>query len=621
MCITKKEMNNQRLSIIMPVFNHSDLVIEMIASIQANSYVDWELLAIDDGSTEEHYLRISEYVASDSRVTYERRTEMPKGAPTCRNVGFNKAHGEFVCFFDSDDYITPSCLQQRIGELEQHPELDFMVFRSTIYGCKTISVKEYNSLFGYNIYEDDIKAFCARTLPFVVCCNIYRRQSLIDHKIMWDTSLRSLQDAQFNISCLLSGMKYAYSVAPADYAYRINTAGSVSKRIYTKEHFESNIHAVESFYQIVQKHYGNKYNAALYDGAMFVNLTVARENFSMEFSMQLAKVIRKYSFCHGLYFMLQVLMTWLLMKILPYKVARQIPMFPYLHRARKHQWEWLPKQIGKLVSFLALLFAMFPIVSCSQSTASRDDQYELSWQDEFNEKDLNENIWSKTLRDNNARSAKHFTSDSRFFELREGRLRLYAKCNNGLLPKDTAEYLTSGITSEGKKTFTYGKIEARVRVHGAIGTWPAVWTMPEERKYWQHDSPFYTEIDIFEYIDRNNYVHQTVHNAYTLKSWKNWKNPPKTTQSKIKTNEYNIYTVEILPDKLIYSINGKETFRYPRRKDIEHQYHYGIKSHLLLTMQVDPPEGWKTDLRPKTFPAYMDIDWIRVYNLKTSNNI
>lgn len=337
-----------RLSIIMPIFNHSDLVIEMMESIRQNSFADWELWAIDDGSSEEHYEEICRYAATDPRIHYERRTAEPKGAPTCRNTGFAKAVGEYVCFFDSDDYITPQCLERRVEELAQHPELDFMVFPSTIYDREEIPVEEYHSLFGYDIYGDDIQAFCSRTLPFVVCNNIYRRQSLIDHGIEWDTSLRSLQDAQFNLSTLLAGMKYAYCHAPADYAYRISTTGSVSKKIYSQEHFDSNIHAVETFYSMIQRRYGHHYDGALYDGAMTVNLAVARQNFSREFTSRLARVIRHYSWGYGLYFTLQILLTRLLMIFLPYKVARQIPMFPYLWRSRRHMRQWLPQKIRPL---------------------------------------------------------------------------------------------------------------------------------------------------------------------------------------------------------------------------------------------------------------------------------
>lgn len=609
-------MSAPRLSIIMPVFNHPDKAIEMIGSIRANRFSDWELIAIDDGSSEECFKQISDYTADDKRIHYERRTKVPKGAQTCRNIGFEKSQGEYICFFDSDDLVTETCLEQRVNEMDSHPDLDFMVFRSSIYGKAKPEMKDCASIFGYPIYDDDIKAFCSRTLPFVVWNNIYRRASLVKYGIMWDTRLLSLQDAQFNLQTLLAGMKYAYSGTPACYAYRISTTDSVSKRIHSKEHFDSNIYAVESFYEQVQDRFGHRYDKDLYEGAMMVNLMVAREQFSMDFSKRLSKTIREHSRWYGILFFIQIYITRFLMAFLPYRIARRIPMFSYLSRYRKHQWKWIPEKLGKFMSIM-LLFLTFPILgSCQASISDRDSMYELSWQDDFNKDTLDTGIWTKMRRVGGSRSIGNLTDDDRMYELKNGRIRLYARYNNGLQPNDTARFLTGGITSERKKTFTYGKIEVRVKFHGAIGTWPAIWTMPDDRHFWKNPNPLYTEIDILEYVDRNRFVYQTAHNAYTLADKKNWHRPEQQNLSRIKRKDYNTYSVEILPDMLIFGVNGKETFRYPKVDGIENQFPYGIESHIMMDMQVYPPTFWSGGLEPETFPAYMDIDWIRVYKLK-----
>lgn len=265
---------------------------------------------------------------------------------------------------------------------------------------------------------------------------------------------------------------------------------------------------------------------------------------------------------------------------------------------------------------LLIFLATFALSSCSQNIADRNDLYELSWSDEFNGKKLNDSIWTKMKRDPNVRSICNLTSDERICKLGKGKLRLYAVYNNGVLPNDTARFLTAGITSEGKKTFTYGKIEVRARIHGAIGTWPAVWMMPENRQARMIGNYNYAEIDLLEYVDRNNFVYQTAHNAYTLADKKNWYNPPQQNLSPIKVGKYNTYCVEILPDMLIFSVNGLETFRYPRVESIKDQYHYGAESYIIMNMQTYPPKFWGSGVKPETFPAYMDIDWIRVYKLK-----
>lgn len=601
------------LSIIMPVFNHPQELRVMIDSILKNSFQDWELLAVDDGSELDTIEVLKDYAAKDERVRFIPRGEVPKGAQTCRNIGLREAQGEYVCFFDSDDAIAPFCLEQRLTELSAHTELDFMVFRSTVYGREQLTTDDYHNMYGYNLYENDVAAFCARTLPFIVWNNIYRREALLKNGILWDTNLLSLQDAQFNLQTLLAGMKYAYSDKPADYFYRTGNSSSVSKKIYSEAHFNSNLYAVESFYTQVTEKYGRRYAKELYKGALFVNLVVARQHFSMDFSRRIAEVIFRFTPMYGILFYMQIILTWILMKILPYKIARQIPMYPYLKKVRYRERKWLPKMI---MAKLFILLSAFTLSACAQKTNGRDNNYELSWSDEFNGKTLNDSIWTKMERVHGVRSYCNFTPDNRMYNLKNGRLRLYARYNNGVLPNDTARFLTGGITSRDKKTFKYGKIEVRARIHGAIGTWPAIWTLPTDRSLWTVKSKKYTEIDLLEYVDRNDFVYQTAHNAYTLADQKNWYKPKQQNLSKIDKEKYNTYSVEILPDVLIFAVNGKETFRYPKVKENADSYFYGIESYIMMHMQVYPPKSWSSGLEPKTFPAYMDIDWIRVYQLK-----
>lgn len=176
----------------MPVYNHADYVIEMLRSIQENTFQDWEVIAVDDGSASEHYDQISAFAQQDARIHYMKREQQTKGAQTCRNEGLQQAKGEFICFFDSDDYIAPHGLEQRVKALRERPDLDFMVFRSASYREGRFDTTPSFNTYGYPIFKDDVAAFCARKLPFIVWNNIYRRTSLLEKGVTWDLNLRSL---------------------------------------------------------------------------------------------------------------------------------------------------------------------------------------------------------------------------------------------------------------------------------------------------------------------------------------------------------------------------------------------------------------------------------------------
>ena len=339
--------NQPPISIVMPIFNHPDFVIEMMDSIRNNTFTDWELWAIDDGSSEEAFFAIETYCAQDDRIHYLRRDRDPKGAPTCRNIGLDKAQGKYVIFFDSDDWITTTCLQHRFEEMESRLDVDFMVFPAGIYKDGCPSVEPHSGLYGYPIYKDDVSAFCSRNLPFVVWNNIYRRESLLKAQVKWNEGLRSLQDQAFNLLALTSGLKYAYAKVDADYAYRISNSNSVSKHIGNQSHYDSNALATELAYQTVQAKYGHRYDRDLYLGALYVYNWVARETLSKAFMQQMIEVVRRYSPGYGRLFAFQMWLTRLLSHLLPYRLARQLPTPLSLLRFRYMEQHWIPKRIAR----------------------------------------------------------------------------------------------------------------------------------------------------------------------------------------------------------------------------------------------------------------------------------
>jgi hypothetical protein len=118
-----------------------------------------------------------------------------------------------------------------------------------------------------------------------------------------------------------------------------------------------------------------------------------------------------------------------------------------------------------------------------------------------------------------------------------------------------------------------------------------------------------------EYLHQNDFVYQTVHTYYT-DSLRQTNNPPRQAKPHIKYEKYNVFALEILPSELIFSINGKETFRYPKLQDApEGQYPFGVESYLMIDMQIGG--DWTGYAIDKTvLPAYIDIDWVKFYELK-----
>lgn len=100
-----------RFSIVMPCFNAAETLNETIASILEQSFQDWELICIDDGSTDTTRILLNKYVSSDHRIKWV--ANQGKGPSSARNFGaMTLAQGEIVAFCDADDIWCPNKLAQ-----------------------------------------------------------------------------------------------------------------------------------------------------------------------------------------------------------------------------------------------------------------------------------------------------------------------------------------------------------------------------------------------------------------------------------------------------------------------------------------------------------------------------
>ena len=254
--------NDIIVSVIIPVWNAVDYITEMLDSIIAQDYEQWELLLIDDGCTDGTTIFLKEYEKKDMRISYFLRDREPKGGQTCRNIGLEKAVGKYVVFFDADDFVTKGCLSQRVYYMQRHPYLDYAVFPAEDF---VYEIGDSSTLFGICYGKDILDSFFRGYIYFSGWTNIYKKQSLLLHNLQWDTSLLSLQDWDFCLQNILCGMKYEYAnEANIDYYVRTKiNKNSVSKNAYGISHLYSHYSYYRKTIISVHKCCGRKYDKAL----------------------------------------------------------------------------------------------------------------------------------------------------------------------------------------------------------------------------------------------------------------------------------------------------------------------------------------------------------------------
>jgi len=129
--INNKASNQPLVSVILPTYNRAHIVSKSLQSVLAQTYRNFEVIVIDDGSTDNTKEIIINIAHKDPRVKYFRNNEN-KGPAGARNVGINLAKGELIAFIDDDVEWFPYKLEKQVNLLQTLPE-DYAVVYSGLY--------------------------------------------------------------------------------------------------------------------------------------------------------------------------------------------------------------------------------------------------------------------------------------------------------------------------------------------------------------------------------------------------------------------------------------------------------------------------------------------------------
>lgn len=217
------------LSIIMPVHNAGEYLHRSIQSIQAQTMTDWELIFIDDGSTDDSVLIAKKYAADDSRIKVYAFPE--RGYGKTMNAALDLCEGDYIADLDPDDWIEPDMYEKMI---------DLIGYDCDFVQCGYIF--ELPDNVRVPSMQNNTEAFCPRELPIEQRCNffglqpalwsrVYRRTFLENNRIRFhETPGAAFQDTAwiFKCNCLAQRVKI---IDRCFYHYnRCNTNSSTLKQ-------------------------------------------------------------------------------------------------------------------------------------------------------------------------------------------------------------------------------------------------------------------------------------------------------------------------------------------------------------------------------------------------------
>lgn len=114
---TRSGIPSPRVSVIIPTYNRGEMLVEALDSVLAQTFTDFEIIVIDDGSKDQTAKLIEPYL---DRIAY--RVQQNGGVAAARNHGIRLARAEYICFLDSDDKWKPEKLAEQVAIANAHPE-------------------------------------------------------------------------------------------------------------------------------------------------------------------------------------------------------------------------------------------------------------------------------------------------------------------------------------------------------------------------------------------------------------------------------------------------------------------------------------------------------------------
>lgn len=220
-------------SIVVPVYNTAPYIAQCLDSLSAQSCDLFEIICVDDGSTDGSLKILQKYAAKHKNVKVIALSH--GGVSAARNAGIEQASGKYVMFLDSDDFVEPDMLET-LYTYAQNNMLDWLLFQLRLYDETTGSIR-YSAgwmlpkhLPDFFIYNKRGKLNELLQLPHECTNKIFRRRLLIDNNIRFKTNVTNGEDEVFNIEYVLAAQKFAV-LKKCFYNYRHPRKGSAVTEI------------------------------------------------------------------------------------------------------------------------------------------------------------------------------------------------------------------------------------------------------------------------------------------------------------------------------------------------------------------------------------------------------
>ena len=194
-------MKTPRVSVIVPCYNTANFVSATLESVFAQTYTDYEIIVVNDGSPDTVELERVLAPWAD-RIVYVKTTN--QGLAGARNNGIRASKGELIALLDSDDLWEPNYLDVQVRKLDENPSADVVYPNALIFGGEPEARSHFIASTGEVTFTSLIQETC------VVMVSVLARRSALERAGLFDSSLRSCEDFDMWLRCIKSGSRIIY---------------------------------------------------------------------------------------------------------------------------------------------------------------------------------------------------------------------------------------------------------------------------------------------------------------------------------------------------------------------------------------------------------------------------
>lgn len=237
-----------KISVLMPAYNCESTIVEAIESILKQTFDDFELIIINDGSTDKTLEKIKQF--SDRRIKII-NNEHNFGIIKSLNIGLSVALGEYIARMDSDDISMPNRLEKQIKYLDTHKDTILLGTGRMIFGEGIKSNKQ-----SYPESDEDIRAYAFIANPFIHPALMFRR-TVIDSGIVYKKEYKYIEDYKLILDVMSLGKVHNLPEVLIKYRLSLQQISSVNQFEQQKRNRQLRIETTNKFLQ--------KYSLAISD--------------------------------------------------------------------------------------------------------------------------------------------------------------------------------------------------------------------------------------------------------------------------------------------------------------------------------------------------------------------